>query len=63
MDESIYKSLRTSGRRPADAHPTSTRRPADARPMVDGNEYWPIFATMKGRKKPFANRIREFDDL
>ena len=40
--------------------PMPGRRLADAGPMVHGSDKSSISATKTGRKKAFANRIREF---
>ena len=42
---------------------TSARCPADAGPMAHGSLKSPISAIKTGRKKPFANRIRELRQL
>ena len=57
VEKGIYIDKTSLGEPPAHAGPTSGRRP----PEAGRQNFERIPAAIKGRKKPFANRIREFD--
>ena len=56
-EKGIYIDKTSLGEPPAHAGPTSGRRP----PEAGRQNFERIPAAIRGRKKPFANRIREFD--
>ena len=56
-EKGIYIDKTSLGEPPAHVHRTSAGRP----PEAGRQKFEPISAAIRGRKKPFANRIREFD--
>ena len=58
--KSLFLCKKTSEEPPENLCPMPVWCLSDACPMVDGSGKSPIWATITGRKKPFANRIREW---